>query len=73
MIQIGSTTCGKPYGFYPADHCGTTYFSVQFKGVNAQAFGDYTDGLYTEQLAGRRWHTWVGVVPSRTISALPSA
>ncbi len=45
VIQIGSTTCGKPYGFYPADNCGTTYFSVQFKGVNAAGFGDYTDGF----------------------------
>jgi hypothetical protein len=45
VVQIGSTTCGKPYGFYPAEHCGTTYFSVQFKGVNAQGFGDYTDGF----------------------------
>jgi hypothetical protein len=45
VIQIGSTTCGKPYGFYPAEHCGTTYFSVQFKGVNAQGFGDYMDGF----------------------------
>jgi hypothetical protein len=34
VIQIGTTTCGKPYGFYPFDNCGTTYFSVQFKGVN---------------------------------------
>jgi len=45
VIQIGSTTCGKPYGFYPADNCGTTYFSIQFKGVNAIGFGDYTDGF----------------------------
>ena len=45
VIQIGSTTCGKPYGFYPEDNCGTTYFSVQFKGVNAAGFGDYTDGF----------------------------
>jgi hypothetical protein len=45
VIQIGSTTCGKPYGFYPADHCGTTYFSVQFKGTNAANFGDYADGF----------------------------
>jgi hypothetical protein len=45
VIQIGSTTCGKPYGFYPADNCGTTYFSIQFKGVNEKAFGDYTDGF----------------------------
>lgn len=45
VIQIGSTTCGKPYGFYPADNCGTTYFSIQFKGVNEQGFGEYADGF----------------------------
>jgi len=45
VIQIGSTTCGKPYGFYPIDNCGTTYFTVQFRGVNEKDFGDYTDGF----------------------------
>jgi C-terminal processing protease CtpA/Prc len=45
VIQIGSTTCGKPYGFYPQDNCGTTYFSIQFRGINDKAFGDYTDGF----------------------------
>ena len=45
VIQIGSRTCGKPYGFYPEDNCGTTYFSIQFKGVNAANFGDYSDGF----------------------------
>jgi len=45
VIQIGTTTCGKPYGFYPADNCGTTYFSIEFRGVNARSFGDYTDGF----------------------------
>ena len=45
VIQIGSTTCGKPYGFYPQDNCGTTYFSIEFKGVNDAGFGDYTDGF----------------------------
>ena len=45
VIQIGSTTCGKPYGFYPFDNCGTTWFSIQFKGANAKGFGDYTDGF----------------------------
>jgi hypothetical protein len=45
VIQVGSTTCGKPYGFFPQDNCGTTYFSIQFKGVNALGFGDYTDGF----------------------------
>ncbi len=45
VIQIGGTTCGKPYGFYPADNCGTTYFAIQFEGVNAKGFGDYADGF----------------------------
>ncbi len=45
VIQIGSTTCGKPYGFYPDDNCGTTYFSIQFQGVNQAGFGNYPDGF----------------------------
>ena len=45
VIQVGTTTCGKPYGFYPADNCGTTYFSIQFQGVNARSFGGYPDGF----------------------------
>ena len=45
VIQVGSTTCGKPYGFVPQDNCGTTYFSIEFKGVNAAGFGDYPDGF----------------------------
>ena len=53
---IGEGTCGKPYGFFPFDNCGTTYFSIQFKGVNANGFGDYTDGFTPdaqgEQLPG---------------------
>jgi carboxyl-terminal processing protease len=45
VIQIGNSTCGKPYGFYPQDNCGTTYFTVQFRGVNAEGYGDYSDGF----------------------------
>ena len=45
VIQIGSTTCGKPYGFYPTDNCGTTYFTIQFQGINNAGFGDYSDGF----------------------------
>jgi carboxyl-terminal processing protease len=45
VIQIGATTCGKPYGFYPQENCGTTYFTIQFKGVNNAGFGDYADGF----------------------------
>jgi C-terminal processing protease CtpA/Prc len=45
VIQVGSTTCGKPYGFYAEDNCGITYFTIQFRGVNEEGFGDYTDGF----------------------------
>ena len=45
VIQIGEPTCGKPYGFYPTDNCGTSYFTIQFRGVNAKGFGDYSDGF----------------------------
>jgi len=45
VYAFGTTTCGKPYGFYPQDNCGTTYFSIEFKGVNQKGFGDYPDGF----------------------------
>uniref|UniRef100_UPI0035AF5D7C S41 family peptidase n=1 Tax=Chitinimonas sp. TaxID=1934313 RepID=UPI0035AF5D7C len=45
VVLIGDTTCGKPYGFYAQDNCSTTYFAIQFKGVNNQGFGDYADGF----------------------------
>ncbi len=55
VIQVGSTTCGKPYGFYPQDNCGTTYFMVEFQTQNALGFGDYPDGFSpanTRNIAG---------------------
>ena len=45
VIQIGETTCGKPYGFVPQENCSVTYFTVQFKGINNAGFGDYADGF----------------------------
>lgn len=52
VFQIGSTTCGKPYGFYATDNCGTTYFTIQFKGENAKGFGDYSDGFSAANQTG---------------------
>ena len=45
IILIGSTTCGKPYGFLPTENCGTVYHSIDTHFVNAKGSGDYTDGL----------------------------
>jgi hypothetical protein len=52
VFLIGSTTCGKPFGFYPQDNCGTTYFSIQFQGVNAMGDGDYPDGFAAQNQTG---------------------
>jgi C-terminal processing protease CtpA/Prc len=51
VIQVGSTTCGKPYGFYAQDNCGITYFTIQFRGVNEEGFGEYTDGFSAQNQA----------------------
>lgn len=48
VILVGETTCGKPYGFYSTDNCGTTYSTVQIRAVNAKNFGDYPDGFSPE-------------------------
>ncbi|MEM8921753.1 MAG: peptidase, partial [Pseudomonadota bacterium] len=45
IILIGDVTCGKPYGFYPTDNCGETYYTIQFRGLNEKGFGDYSDGF----------------------------
>ncbi len=52
VVQVGANTCGKPYGFYATDNCGTTYFSIQFRGVNAAGFGDYADGFSANRSTG---------------------
>ena len=52
VIQIGGNTCGKPYGFYAQDNCGTTYFSIQFRGVNDSGFGDYAEGFSATRTIG---------------------
>ncbi|MEL6666995.1 MAG: S41 family peptidase, partial [Pseudomonadota bacterium] len=45
IVLIGDVTCGKPYGFYPTDNCGETYYTIQFRGLNDKGFGDYSDGF----------------------------
>jgi C-terminal processing protease CtpA/Prc len=45
VIQIGATTCGKPYGFNPVEHCGNTFSALNFESVNALGAGGYTSGI----------------------------
>lgn len=51
VVLIGDTTCGKPYGFYGTDNCGTAYFSIQMQSVNDVGFGDYADGFSPQNVA----------------------
>ena len=50
VIQVGSTTCGKPYGFYGTENCENIYFSINMRGENDKGFGDYADGFSPENL-----------------------
>lgn len=45
VVLVGSTTCGKPYGFRRKDNCGWAYFPIEFQGTNAKGFGGYTTGF----------------------------
>lgn len=45
VFLIGDSTCGKPYGFVAEPNCGTTYYTIQLTGVNAEGFGEYSDGF----------------------------
>lgn len=45
VIRIGSTTCGKPYGFSQKNNCEWAFFPIEFQGFNAKGFGDYTTGF----------------------------
>lgn len=52
VLQFGARSCGKPYGTYPSDNCGTTWFSTMFQGVNDKGFGDFFDGFSPADTAG---------------------
>lgn len=45
IVQIGNTTCGKPYGFTARDNCGMSYFPIEFVGVNAKGANDFENGF----------------------------
>lgn len=45
VVTIGDASCGKPFGFNPADSCGNTFSAVNFETVNGAGAGRYYDGL----------------------------
>ncbi len=55
VVQIGASTCGKPYGAVAYDNCGVSYLPVVFKGVNAKGEGDYVNGLAPTCTVAEDW------------------
>lgn len=45
VITVGAATCGKPFGFYPVDHCGSTFSAVNFETFNGAGQGRYYNGI----------------------------
>jgi len=52
VIQIGSATCGKPYGFIGSGNfCEKSLFAINMETKNSDNVGDYTQGLTPTCLA----------------------
>ncbi|MEX8499456.1 S41 family peptidase [Leptothrix ochracea] len=45
VIQIGNSSCGKPFGFQPQSYCQKTYSALRFEVFNSAAQGRYYNGL----------------------------
>ena len=58
VVLIGNITCGKPYGFWVPDNCGTTYYTIMFRAVNKAGVAGYHDGFVP---AGNAPETTTGV------------
>ena len=52
VIQIGGTTCGKPYGFVGFDNCGLSFLPVLFESLNTMNQGGYSDGFKPANASG---------------------
>ncbi len=45
VVQIGTATCGKPYGMNPLPNCGFDYYTINFRYVNAKGFSEFESGI----------------------------
>ncbi len=52
VFQVGTTTCGKPYGNLALGNCGKTYLFTQFQGFNENDEGEYSDGFKPTNASG---------------------
>jgi C-terminal processing protease CtpA/Prc len=45
VIQIGDTTCGKPYGFSQENNCTRAFFAIEFEGRNQKGVSTPVTGF----------------------------
>lgn len=45
VVQIGTTTCGRPYAATPVQNCGRTYLPIDQVISNDKGFSSYGDGF----------------------------
>ena len=45
VVQVGGTSCGKPYGYSPVASCGRVWSVLNFATSNSAGVGNYTAGL----------------------------
>ncbi|HEY6527517.1 MAG TPA: S41 family peptidase [Cellvibrionaceae bacterium] len=45
VVQIGSTTCGKPFGMVPLSNCGYEYYTINFRYENEKGFSAFEQGI----------------------------
>ncbi len=68
VVLVGSSTCGKPYGFSAHDNCGLSYFAIEFDGVNAKGFGGYTAGFAASCPASDDFEHKLGDIAEKKLS-----
>lgn len=45
VVQVGTATCGKPFGMVPLSNCGFDYYTINFRYENAKGFSAFENGL----------------------------
>ncbi|NCW18808.1 MAG: peptidase S41, partial [Betaproteobacteria bacterium] len=60
VVSVGGKTCGKPFGFHPADACGLQYHAVNFMVRNARGQASELDGMTPDCVAGDDYQTPLG-------------
>ncbi len=69
VIQIGDTTCGKPYGFAGSGRfCDQALFAINIESQNGDGIGNYVNGLTPTCRADDNYHRAFGDTSENSLS-----